>query len=46
MMVDEFSNMSSIKDALKGVFDTPSARRAMGPAHQAQRCWYQVIGPV
>lgn len=46
MMVDEFSNMSSIKDALKGVFDTPSARRAMGPARQAQRCWYQVIGPV
>lgn len=46
MMVDEFSNMSSIKDALKGVFDTPSARRAMGPARQAQRCWYQVIGPI
>lgn len=44
MMVDEFSNMSSIKDALKGVFDTPSARRAMGPARQAQCCWYQVIG--
>ena len=35
--VDEFSNISSVGEALKGIFDTPQARRAMGPGRMAQR---------
>ena len=44
--VDEFANISSVGEALKGIFDTPQARRAMGPGRMAQRAWFQMVGPV
>lgn len=44
--VDEFANISSVGEALKGIFDTPQARRAMGPGRMAQRTWFQMVGPV
>lgn len=44
--VDEFANISSVGEALKDIFDTPQARRAMGPGRMAQRAWFQMVGPV
>lgn len=44
--VDEFASLTSAGDAVRSLLDTPEARRAMGPARQAQRAWMQVNGPV
>ncbi len=44
--VDEFASLTSAGDAVRQLLETPEARRAMGPARQAQRAWMQVNGPV
>lgn len=46
MQVDEFASLTSAGDAVRQLLETPEARRAMGPARQAQRAWMQVNGPV
>lgn len=44
--VDEFASMSSVKDALKQLLDSPAAAKAMGPGRAAQKAWFQVNGDI
>ena len=43
---DEFESSQGIGDALRGLLDSPQARRAMGPGRMAQQAWYRVNGDI
>ncbi len=44
--VDEFSGSQGVSEALRGLLDSPEARRAMGPGRMAQQAWYRVNGDI
>ncbi len=44
--VDEFAGSEGIGDALRGLLDSPEARRAMGPGRMAQQAWYRMNGDI
>ncbi|WP_321973026.1 hypothetical protein [Paratractidigestivibacter sp.] len=43
---DEFAAAQGVGDALRGLLDTPQAKRAMGPGRLAQQAWYRVNGDI
>ena len=43
---DEFAASQGVGDALRGLLDSPEARRAMGPGRRAQQAWYRVNGDI
>ncbi|MDO4848665.1 MAG: hypothetical protein Q4B45_02700 [Coriobacteriia bacterium] len=44
--VDEFSNISSVGQALQGLLDTPEATAKMSLGRRAARAWHRLCGPV
>ena len=43
---DEFASSQGVGEALRGLLDSPQARRAMGPGRMAQQAWYRVNGDI
>lgn len=44
--IDEFSGSQGVGEALRGLLESPEARRAMGPGRLAQQAWYRVNGDI
>ncbi len=44
--VDEFSNISSVGQALQGLLDTPEATAKMSLGRRVARAWHRLCGPV